>query len=276
MTDAVLPNPVGKTATTSFESSHCTTACRCSFSINDENPKITKAMSGLPTFDQWEFSVSGETQKFTVSKRCGQTLYFSRRPSPLVSPFCASIQISRDPLCAGFTPNEKIKGCEQAMAAHSCGLRHLPIQALPHHGWRTLQVAGGNWSHEVQHCGDYHQRYAQHLRKIRPPHSSRHWQRAAISVHWIRELLATKRRSTNIGLLLPSILRWTGGTVRADLQERSGIISIGSIRFTATANSKLPAVLQEHRTRHNQLIPCQTVSTARAANSSLLRETWPR
>ena len=37
-----------------------------------------------------------------------------RLPSPLVSPFCARVQISQDPLCVGFTPNEKLEVCEQA------------------------------------------------------------------------------------------------------------------------------------------------------------------
>ena len=34
-----------------------------------------------------------------------------RLPSPLVSPFCARVQISQDPLCVGFTPNEKLEVC---------------------------------------------------------------------------------------------------------------------------------------------------------------------
>ena len=41
--------------------------------------------------------------------------------SPLVKPFCARVQISRNPLCAGFNSNgKKIEGCEQILysAAH--------------------------------------------------------------------------------------------------------------------------------------------------------------
>ena len=39
----------------------------------------------------------------------------ARLLSLLVKPFCARVQISRDPLCAGFNFNEKIEGCEQGM-----------------------------------------------------------------------------------------------------------------------------------------------------------------
>ena len=102
-------------------------------------------MSGLSTFDQWQFSISGETENSIFPRDVDRPSIFlaPHLLSPLVSPFCASVQISLNTLCTGFTPKKKIEGCEQVtlvglirLVLSSCDFALLPQRSTTvHYDW---------------------------------------------------------------------------------------------------------------------------------------------
>ena len=154
---------------------------------------------------------------------------------------------------------------------HINRLCHTSSQSLPCHCWCTLKVAWDYRSKEDHQLGGNNNHPAQ---QDMVSNSSYQQQRTTLSVFWIWRVTQTKRHTADISLTLTSSFQWISRKICSNLQVLLGIISLWSW-FSASEDTELPTLIQEHSSCHNRIFPIQAVLATRAKDKDILCKTWP-
>ena len=162
-----------------------------------------------------------------------------------------------------------------SLAVHTCTQRlcHTSSQSLSCSCWCTLKVAWDHQSNEDHQLGGNNNCPAQHFRKMWSPNSSHQQQWTTLSVFWIWRVPETKWHTVDIGLTL--YLPASNGLAEIFVQTFKYSLESSTSWFSATEDTELPTLIQEHSTRLNRIFPIQAVLATRAKDKVILSKTWP-